>query len=215
MDEPSCQHFARKWQLRSILLIRFAPRTFAITLSDFAFFHCQTSNAFSFDGLVKYRTQFEYLYDVLAAAPKDVGVIVTEHPYGEPVLKRSGPYANIEALRGTFSNLIFLDEFRRYELPSQFLVRQVDGVWTVHSRIFLLCSAVASPRTLILFWLGCSSATSCLRPCWRTAAGSMTISSVGLMRRVRRPIRSMRSCRLPTRITLWKHGSLKHGNLRG
>ena len=95
----------------------------------------QTSNAFSFDGLVKYRTQFEYLYDVLAAAPKDVGVIVTEHPYGEPVLKRSGPYANIEALRGTFSNLIFLDEFRRYELPSQFLVRQVDGVWTVSSSV--------------------------------------------------------------------------------
>ena len=40
----------------------------------------QVSNEFSFDGLVNYRTQFEYLYDVLAAAPKDVAVIVTEHP---------------------------------------------------------------------------------------------------------------------------------------
>jgi hypothetical protein len=34
----------------------------------------QISNEFSFDGLVNYRTQFEYLYDVLAAAPNDVGV---------------------------------------------------------------------------------------------------------------------------------------------
>ena len=51
----------------------------------------QVSNEFSFDGLVSYRTQFEYLYDVLAAAPKDVAVIVTEHPNGDPVLRRSGP----------------------------------------------------------------------------------------------------------------------------
>src|SRR6185503_19406176 len=44
----------------------------------------QVSNEFSFDGLVGYRTQFEYLYDILAAAPKDVAVIVTEHPNGDP-----------------------------------------------------------------------------------------------------------------------------------
>jgi hypothetical protein len=95
----------------------------------------QISNEFSFDGLVNYRTQFEYLYDVLAAAPKDVAVIVTEHPMGEPVLRRSGPRSNIDVLRGTFPNMIFLDEFRRYQSPSQFLIPRVDAVWSVSSSV--------------------------------------------------------------------------------
>src|SRR5262249_33868801 len=89
----------------------------------------------NFDGLVSYRTQFEYLYDVLAAAPKDVGVIVTEHPSDEPVLRRSGPNSILDALRRTFPNIIFLDEFRRYQSSSQFLVPRVDGVWSVSSSV--------------------------------------------------------------------------------
>jgi hypothetical protein len=95
----------------------------------------QISNEFSFDGPVSYRTQFEYLYDVLVAAPKDIAVIVTEHPSGEPVLRRSGPNSNIDVLRRTFPNMIFLDEFRRYQSSSQFLVPRVDGVWSVSSSI--------------------------------------------------------------------------------
>jgi hypothetical protein len=95
----------------------------------------QVSNEFSFDGLVNYRTQFEYLYDVLAAAPKDIAVIVTEHPSGEPILRRSGPSSNIDLLRRTFPNMIFLDEFRRYQSSSQFLVPRVDGVWSVSSSV--------------------------------------------------------------------------------
>ena len=95
----------------------------------------QVSNEFSFDGPVRYRTQFEYLYDVLANAPKDVGVIVTEHPSGEPVFRRSGPGSNVAALRKAFPNMIFLDEFREYRSPSQFLVSRVDGVWSVSSSV--------------------------------------------------------------------------------
>lgn len=95
----------------------------------------QISNEFSFDGMANYRTQFEYLYDVLAATPNDVGVIVTEHPNGEPVLRRSGSLSNLDALRGTFPNLIFRDEFRRYQSPAQFLVPRVDGVWSVSSSV--------------------------------------------------------------------------------
>jgi len=95
----------------------------------------QISNEFSFDGMANYRTQFEYLYDVLAAAPGDVGIIVTEHPNGEPILRRSGPVSNVDALRGTFPNIIFLDEFRRYQSPAQFLVPRVDGVWSVSSSV--------------------------------------------------------------------------------
>ena len=95
----------------------------------------QVSNEFSFDGVVNYRTQFEYLYDVLAAAPKDVAVIVTEHPNGDPVLRRSGSCANIDMLRRTFPNIVFLDEFRQCQSPSQLLVPRVDGVWTVSSSV--------------------------------------------------------------------------------
>src|SRR5262245_17146701 len=88
-----------------------------------------------FDGLIIYRIQFEYLDVVFAAAPKDVGVIVTEHPSDEPVLRRSGPNPILDALRRTFPNMIFLDEFRRYQSSSQFLVPRVDGVWSVSSSV--------------------------------------------------------------------------------
>ena len=95
----------------------------------------QLSNDVFFDGQVNYRTQFEFLYDVLAAAPKDVGVIVIEHPNGEPVLRRSGIGVNLDTLRKTFPNMIFLEEFRLYQSPSQFLVPRVDGVWSVSSSV--------------------------------------------------------------------------------
>jgi hypothetical protein len=113
----------------------FRSNDFRSRFDRLCLFPLQISNAFSFDGLVNYRTQFEYLYDVLAAAPKDVGVIVTEHPQGEPVLRRSGPFSNIDTLGRTFPNIIFLDEFRRYQSPSQFLVPRVDGVWSVSSSV--------------------------------------------------------------------------------
>jgi hypothetical protein len=111
----------------------------------------QVSNEFSFDGLVNYRTQFEYLYDVLAAAPKDVGVIVTEHPNGDPVLRRSGSCSNIDMLRRTFPNIVFLDEFRQCPSPSQLLVPRVDGVWSVSSSVgyqaLLFNRLLGSPST--------------------------------------------------------------------
>jgi hypothetical protein len=95
----------------------------------------QLSNDVFFDGQVNYRTQFEFLYDVLAAAPKDVAVIVVEHPNAEPVLRRSGISVNLDTLRKTFPNMIFLDEFRLYQSPSQFLVPRVDGIWSVSSSV--------------------------------------------------------------------------------
>jgi hypothetical protein len=109
------------------------------------------SNEFSFDGQVGYDTQFEFLYDVLCAAPKDVGVIVTEHPSARPVLKRRGPHANMDYLRNTFPNMIFLEEFRIYSTSSQFLVPRVDGVWSVSSSVgyqaLLFRKALGSPPT--------------------------------------------------------------------
>jgi hypothetical protein len=95
----------------------------------------QISNAVFFDAQACYRTQFEFLYDVLSAAPPDVGVIVTEHPNAEPVLRRSGPYPNLNELRQSFPNMIFLEECRSFQTPSQFLVPRVDGVWSVSSSV--------------------------------------------------------------------------------
>lgn len=106
-------------------------------------------NDFSFEAQADYRSQFEYLYDVLSAAPRDVGVIVTEHPGATHVLKRHGPLANVDYLRKTFPNMIFLDEFRSYATSSQFLVPRVDGVWSVSSSIgyqaLLFGRALGSP----------------------------------------------------------------------
>ena len=117
------------------LLDPFKSHNFRSHFDRLSLLPLQISNEFSFDGLVSYRTQFEYLYDVLAAAPKDVGVIITEHPSDEPVLRRSGPNSILDALRRTFPNIIFLDEFRRYQSASQFLVPRVDGVWSVSSSV--------------------------------------------------------------------------------
>ena len=128
----------------------------------------QVSNEFSFDGLVNYRTQFEYLYDVLAAAPKDVAVIVTEHPNGDPVLRRSGPASNMDMLRRTFPNIVFLDEFRQCQSPSQLLVPRVDGVWSGLVECWLSGAAVQpSARLSVLDGIvecrGCDNARGFFR----------------------------------------------------
>jgi hypothetical protein len=110
----------------------------------------QISNEIFFDAQCQYRTQFEFLYDVLAATPPDVGVVVTEHPYAEPVLRRIGTSANLELLRRSFPNMIFFEDFRLHQTPSQFLVPRVDGVWSVSSSVayqaLLFDGTVGSPQ---------------------------------------------------------------------
>jgi hypothetical protein len=109
----------------------------------------QISNEVFFDAQASYRTQFEFLYDVLIATPPDVGVIVTEHPNAEPVLRRTGPCPNLAELRQSFPNMIFFEECRSLHTPSQFLVPRVDGVWSVSSSIahqaLLFGGAVGTP----------------------------------------------------------------------
>jgi len=97
----------------------------------------QCSNYFSFDEECAYRTQFEFLVDVVAAARDDVGIIVTEHlPWGS-VLKRGSFDDNLDYLCDRFPNLISLDKFGAYYYPSQFLIPQVDGVFSVSSGVAL------------------------------------------------------------------------------
>ncbi len=95
----------------------------------------QVSNHYSFDQQVGYRSQFEFLLDVLSATSRDVGVIATEYLECEEVLKNRGFGENLNYLRDSFPNLIFHEDFRSWFAPSQFLVPRVDGVWTVSSNV--------------------------------------------------------------------------------
>ena len=92
----------------------------------------QVSNCFAFDGQCAYRTQLDFLLDVMSAAPADVGVVVTEYLECGQVL---GHELDKDYLRRVFPNMIFLDQFRSYYSPSQYLVPRVDGVWSVSSSI--------------------------------------------------------------------------------
>jgi hypothetical protein len=113
----------------------FRSHDFRSRFSRLCLLPLQMSNEFPFDGLASYRSQFEFLHDVLAHSPRDVGVIVAEHPAATPVLKRRGREANMDYLCNAFPNMIFLDEFRSYCTSSQFLVPRVDGVWSVSSSV--------------------------------------------------------------------------------
>jgi len=95
----------------------------------------QVSNHYSFDQQASYRTQFEYLIDVLSMAPEHVGIVATEYNEWGSVLKTDGPGKNLSYLRQSFPNLIFHNASLRWNSPSQFLVPCVDGVWSVSSNV--------------------------------------------------------------------------------
>jgi hypothetical protein len=95
----------------------------------------QVSNDYSFDEQAAYRTQFEFLHDVLSATPRDVGVIVTEYLETGDVIKAYGDGESLAYLRHIFPNMVFREDFHSYYAPSQFLVPRVDGVWTISSNV--------------------------------------------------------------------------------
>jgi hypothetical protein len=113
----------------------FRSHNFRERFSRLCLLPLQVCNYYSFDEQSSYRTQFEYLVDVLSAAPADVGVIVTEYVEFGPIIKKWGPDDNWNYLHERFSNLIFMEELRSFKSPSQFLVPRVDGVWSVSSNV--------------------------------------------------------------------------------
>lgn len=89
-------------------------------------------------------------------------MIVTEHPNGDPVLRRSGPGSNMDMLRRAFPNIVFLDEFRQCPSPSQLLVPRVDGsIWSVSSSVgyqaLLFNRLLGSPSSTELSHGGCDN----------------------------------------------------------
>jgi len=77
-----------------------------------------------------YHNDFHFLLDVLERVPKDVGIIVTVHPY----------YKNIDddliyRLRKKYRSFIYDDSFSDYLSSSQFIIPDVDGVICMHSSV--------------------------------------------------------------------------------
>ena len=51
------------------------------------------------------------------------------------MIKQLGPGRNLDYLRRTFPNMLFVEAFNFYQSPSQSLVPRVDGVWSVSSNV--------------------------------------------------------------------------------
>ena len=92
----------------------------------------QFNNFYLFDLESDYKTQFEYLEDVLikTSVLENVGILVTQHP--------SSNFLNIENVkyfRENYKNFIFLEDSINYVGVSQLLIPFVDVVVTVSSSV--------------------------------------------------------------------------------
>ena len=92
----------------------------------------QGSNFYLFNPQKDYKTQFEYLEDVLISLDKyeDIGIIVTEHP-GEKVLNQ----VNLDYFKENYSNFIFFENIEGYQGISQLILPFIDAVINVSSTI--------------------------------------------------------------------------------
>lgn len=93
----------------------------------------QMSGFYHFDGLCPYRSQFEYLTDVLERVPRDVGVLVTTHPHD--------PFLDAERrayIADCYPHALVHEEFAAYDAPSEYLAPFVDGVVVVSSKVGFL-----------------------------------------------------------------------------
>ena len=73
----------------------------------------QYSKYFVFDSMCEYRSQFEYLIDVLERVPRSVGVVVTQHV--NPIAERVIDKPTAAYLSNRYPNFIYRFEFERYD----------------------------------------------------------------------------------------------------
>jgi hypothetical protein len=88
----------------------------------------QVSGNYLFDAYVPYRSQYEYLIDVLEQVPNDVGVLVTTHP-DFPALSEEV----VEFCRSKYPHFLYDYGFLDYYASSQYLIAEVDAVINVSS----------------------------------------------------------------------------------
>lgn len=94
----------------------------------------QVSNYFGFYANSKYRDQFEFLTDVMAKAPKNVGVIFTQY-IGGLVSDKVISNRNLGYLRNLHSNFLYSTEFEKLDNLSQYIIPWIDTVVTVSSTL--------------------------------------------------------------------------------
>lgn len=92
----------------------------------------QFSNFYGFDGLCKFKSQYEFLEEVLRNAPSGVGIVATTHPEYPLLDCESAAY-----LEGKYGNLIWCPEFELFQSASQYLFEYVDAILTVSSSVAL------------------------------------------------------------------------------
>lgn len=88
----------------------------------------QSNGHYNFYCATDFRNQFDYLCFVLSVVPKDVGIIVTNHPDDKTLNERTLAY-----LKRKFMNFIYIDGIENHHSPSQFILPHVDALICVSS----------------------------------------------------------------------------------
>ncbi len=92
----------------------------------------QDSGYYQFEAYTGYKSQYEYLIDVLENIPDNIGVIVTTHPEYNILTEQVKEY-----LQKKYKNFINSNNFEKYYASSQFLIEYVDAVIVVSTSVGL------------------------------------------------------------------------------
>lgn len=90
----------------------------------------QFSGYYAFDANCRFRSQFDYLQEVLERVPRDVAVVVTEHPDHPVVTEDVARY-----LAGKYPHFVWSARGRDIYASSQVLMLMCDAVVTVSSAV--------------------------------------------------------------------------------
>lgn len=96
----------------------------------------QITNYFGFNENCKYKSQFDFLVDVLKNTPKDTGVIATQYVSGM-IEEKAINDKNIDFLRDHFPNFLYSKEFEKIDNISQYIVPWADQTCSISSTIGL------------------------------------------------------------------------------
>ncbi|MDF7627989.1 hydrolase [Erwiniaceae bacterium L1_55_4] len=96
----------------------------------------QTSGHYAYQADTPYKSQADYLVDVLQNASKETGVIVTQ--YITPKVKDTVLNSDVfQAIKNQWPNLIYSDSFDKFSSISQYLLPLVEDVVSCSSSIAL------------------------------------------------------------------------------
>lgn len=119
----------------------------------------QVSNYFAYNSNSNYKTQKDFLLDILEKSPEDTGIVVT--PYITSLISDSTLcLSDIKELQSSYENLLCPDLFYRLPSVSQYLLHHITGTVSVSSAVGLLTAMLNKP----LWCAGCSHLTPFAQP---------------------------------------------------